>query len=456
MAGSCSMAWSTMGVAGRARADGVDPYALGPVVEGGHLGQSDDAVLRCGVGRLAGIADQAHPRCRVDDGAPSPLEHAGDLGFHAQIDAGQHHGHGAVPTVVGIVGQGSHRRSDPGVVVGAVEAPVGVDRVLHHGGHVRWHAHVGADETGPPAGRLHQGHRLPSPVFVDVGDHDAGTLPGEDQCRCPPDPHGGTGDNGDLPVQRAHRRHATGNPMPSSYLSTAWDDSMAGWLWSPAQPAASALPCRTGWPTKEPPWSAATSSHIAGGIVCDVSDAASCAAAVASVLGDHGRLDVLANVAGIGISRTIHDLTPTSGGTHRSQPDRHLPACRRARSRPCWRPRGDRQHGIGGRPAGHAVQRRVLRLQRRRHHADQVDGHRAGQGRGPGQCRLPGFGRHPVPPELPAARGGRHGPSDPVRRPPWAASIDPAEVAAAVAYLASDDAATISGTTLVIDGAATA
>ena len=41
--------------------------------------------------------------------------------------------------------------------------------------------------------------------------------------------------------------------------------------------------------------------------------------------------------------------------------------------------------------------------------------------------------------------------SSPMRR-----LIDPDEVAGAVAYLASNDAATISGTTLVIDGAATA
>jgi NAD(P)-dependent dehydrogenase (short-subunit alcohol dehydrogenase family) len=34
--------------------------------------------------------------------------------------------------------------------------------------------------------------------------------------------------------------------------------------------------------------------------------------------------------------------------------------------------------------------------------------------------------------------------------------IEPAEVAAAVAYLASDEAGPVSGTTLVIDGAATA
>ena len=39
---------------------------------------------------------------------------------------------------------------------------------------------------------------------------------------------------------------------------------------------------------------------------------------------------------------------------------------------------------------------------------------------------------------------------------PMGRVIDPTEVAAAVAYLASDDARTVSGTTLVIDGAATA
>jgi len=39
---------------------------------------------------------------------------------------------------------------------------------------------------------------------------------------------------------------------------------------------------------------------------------------------------------------------------------------------------------------------------------------------------------------------------------PMGRIIETGEVAAAVAYLASDDARTISGTTLVIDGAATA
>src|SRR5580692_11660065 len=39
-------------------------------------------------------------------------------------------------------------------------------------------------------------------------------------------------------------------------------------------------------------------TEVAGGVVCDVRDADACAAAVAFVLDRHGRLDVLANVAG--------------------------------------------------------------------------------------------------------------------------------------------------------------
>jgi len=47
-----------------------------------------------------------------------------------------------------------------------------------------------------------------------------------------------------------------------------------------------------------------------GGVVCDVSDARSCADAVRAVLSAHGALHVLANVAGIGFSRRIGEVTP--------------------------------------------------------------------------------------------------------------------------------------------------
>ena len=47
-----------------------------------------------------------------------------------------------------------------------------------------------------------------------------------------------------------------------------------------------------------------------GGVVCDVSDARSCADAVNAVLAAHGALHVVANVAGIGFSRRIGEVTP--------------------------------------------------------------------------------------------------------------------------------------------------
>jgi meso-butanediol dehydrogenase/(S,S)-butanediol dehydrogenase/diacetyl reductase len=48
----------------------------------------------------------------------------------------------------------------------------------------------------------------------------------------------------------------------------------------------------------------------AEGIRCDVTDEGSCAAAVAHVLDTHGRLDILANVAGIGRAAAITEVDP--------------------------------------------------------------------------------------------------------------------------------------------------
>jgi len=49
---------------------------------------------------------------------------------------------------------------------------------------------------------------------------------------------------------------------------------------------------------------------VGGGIVCDVRDPHACATAVAETLERHGRLDVLANVAGIAAGNRIEDVTP--------------------------------------------------------------------------------------------------------------------------------------------------
>jgi NAD(P)-dependent dehydrogenase (short-subunit alcohol dehydrogenase family) len=49
---------------------------------------------------------------------------------------------------------------------------------------------------------------------------------------------------------------------------------------------------------------------VEGGIRCDVTDEDSCAAAVAQVVDAHGRLDILANVAGIGTAAAVCDVDP--------------------------------------------------------------------------------------------------------------------------------------------------
>jgi NAD(P)-dependent dehydrogenase (short-subunit alcohol dehydrogenase family) len=49
---------------------------------------------------------------------------------------------------------------------------------------------------------------------------------------------------------------------------------------------------------------------IEGGVGCDVRDAEACRAAVGATLERHGRLDVLANVAGIAVGNRIEDVTP--------------------------------------------------------------------------------------------------------------------------------------------------
>ena len=49
-----------------------------------------------------------------------------------------------------------------------------------------------------------------------------------------------------------------------------------------------------------------------GVLRCDVTDAEACRAAVETVLGQHGRLDVLVNVAGIGGASRIGDVTPAA------------------------------------------------------------------------------------------------------------------------------------------------
>ncbi|HEY2562481.1 MAG TPA: SDR family NAD(P)-dependent oxidoreductase [Acidimicrobiales bacterium] len=195
---------------------------------------------------------------------------------------------------------------------------------------------------------------------------------------------------------------------------------------------------------------------IAGGIVCDVRDATSCAAAVAHVIGDHGRLDILANVAGIGISRTIQDLDPTEW---RDIIEVNLTGTfllSQSALSALLETKGTIVNmgsvaGLRATPynaAYCASKGGVIMLTK----SMAIELAKAGV-RVNAVC--------PASVDTPFLRGFELPDGADMSLLTRAASpmgrmIDPAEVAAAVAYLASDDAATISGTTLVIDGAATA
>lgn len=195
---------------------------------------------------------------------------------------------------------------------------------------------------------------------------------------------------------------------------------------------------------------------IADGIVCDVRDASSCAAAVASALGDHGRLDILANVAGIGISRTIQDLDPVewrniievnlTGTFLLSQSA--LPALLETKGTIV---NMGSVAGLRATPynaAYCASKGGVIMLTK----SMAIELAKAGV-RVNAVC--------PASVDTPFLRGFELPEGADISlltraSSPMGRMIDREEVAAAVAYLASDDAATISGTTLVIDGAATA
>jgi NAD(P)-dependent dehydrogenase (short-subunit alcohol dehydrogenase family) len=191
-------------------------------------------------------------------------------------------------------------------------------------------------------------------------------------------------------------------------------------------------------------------------VICDVRDPESCAAAVASVLERHGRLDVLANVAGIGVSRLIGELAPEewrevidvnlTGTFLLSQSA--LPALLDARGVIV---NMGSVAGLRATPynaAYCASKGGVIMLTK----SMAIELAKAGvrvNAVCPGSVDTPFLRNFRLPDGADMSLFARA--SSPMGR-----LIDPAEVAAAVAYLASDDAATVSGTTLVIDGAATA
>jgi NAD(P)-dependent dehydrogenase (short-subunit alcohol dehydrogenase family) len=197
-------------------------------------------------------------------------------------------------------------------------------------------------------------------------------------------------------------------------------------------------------------------AESAEGLVCDVRDADACAATVATVLDRHGQLDILANVAGIGISRLIGQLTPDewrdvidvnlTGTFLLSQSA--LPALLETKGTIVNMGSVAGMRATPYNAAYCASKGGVIMLTK----SMALELARAGvrvNAVCPASVDTPFLRNFQLPEGADMALLTRA--SSPMGR-----LIDPDEVAGAVAYLASDDATTISGTTLVIDGAATA
>jgi len=195
---------------------------------------------------------------------------------------------------------------------------------------------------------------------------------------------------------------------------------------------------------------------IDGGIHCDVTDAASCAAAIAHVLESHSRLDILVNVAGIGSAAAITDVDPDmwrriievnlTGTFLLSQAA--VPAL--VESTGCIVNMGS-VAGLRATPynaAYCASKGGVVMLTKSMAIELAKSGVRVNVVC-PASVDTPFLRNFQIPEGADLSLFAR-------AASPMGRVIEPSEVASAVAYLASEDARTVSGTTLVIDGAATA
>jgi NAD(P)-dependent dehydrogenase (short-subunit alcohol dehydrogenase family) len=192
------------------------------------------------------------------------------------------------------------------------------------------------------------------------------------------------------------------------------------------------------------------------GVACDVRDAASCRAAVDAAGARHGRLDVLVNVAGVGSGNRIEDVTPEewrrvidvnlTGPFLLSQAA--VPALRETRGTIVNLASAA---GIQGTPynASYCASKGgVIMLTKSMALELASDGVRV-NAVCPASVDTPFLHSFQLPEDADMQLLMRS-------VSPLGGLIAPAEVAAAVAYLASSDAANVSGTTLVIDGAASA
>jgi meso-butanediol dehydrogenase/(S,S)-butanediol dehydrogenase/diacetyl reductase len=195
---------------------------------------------------------------------------------------------------------------------------------------------------------------------------------------------------------------------------------------------------------------------VDGGIACDVTDAASCAAAVAHTLDAHGRLDIVANVAGIGVGARITDVDPDdwrriievnlTGTFLLSQAA--VPALVASGGNIVNMASVAGLRATPYNAAYCASKGGVVMLTKSMAIELAKDGVRV-NAVCPASVDTPFLRNFELPEGADLSLFAR-------AASPMGRQLEPDEVAAAVAYLASDEARTVSGTTLVLDGAATA
>jgi len=195
---------------------------------------------------------------------------------------------------------------------------------------------------------------------------------------------------------------------------------------------------------------------IPHGVLCDVTDPDSCVGAVAGAVSEHGRLDVLVNVAGIGLARRIGDVTLEEW---RRVLDVNLTGTfllSQAALSPLLESRGTIVNmasvaGLRATPynAAYCASKGGVIMLTKSMALELASAGIRVNAVCPAATDTPFLRGFSLPEGADMALLSRS-------VSPMGHLIDVAEVAAAVAYLASADAATVSGTTLVIDGASTA
>jgi meso-butanediol dehydrogenase/(S,S)-butanediol dehydrogenase/diacetyl reductase len=194
----------------------------------------------------------------------------------------------------------------------------------------------------------------------------------------------------------------------------------------------------------------------ADGIACDVRDEASCARAVAQVLATHGQLDILVNVAGIGGASLVDTLEPSvwrdiievnlTGTFLLSQ--KALPALLETKGSIVNMASVAGLRATPYNAAYCASKGGVIMLTKSMAIELAPRGVRV-NAVCPAAVDTPMLRSFTLPEGADLGLLAR-------AASPMGSVINPTEVAGAVAYLASDEAAHVTGTTLVIDGAASA